>query len=195
MTSSSEGHSPAPTAEQAAGQAPEAEAPFDPYRFGKPDYPIPPEYAPPGYVPPVQPPPIEQPPVYGQPPYGQAYPYPLPYGAPQPPMWSQYPPPRTGNGKAVAALVFGILAVLLFWTTVLDVVPAILAVVFGALGMSDAKRSGQPRGMALTGFILGITGAVAAMVFTIFVYTHFKPCFDNYSSGSSEFKTCINDHL
>jgi hypothetical protein len=31
--------------------------PFDPYRFGKPDYPIPAEYAPPGYTGPIAPPP------------------------------------------------------------------------------------------------------------------------------------------
>src|SRR5207245_6429985 len=115
------------------------------------------------------------------------YQYPLPDGAPQPPMWPQYPPPRTGNGKAIASLVFGIISVLFFWTSVIDVVPAILAVVFGSLAISDAKRSGQPRGMALSGFILGLVGALSAMVFTIFVYTHFKPCFDNYSSGSAEF--------
>jgi len=214
MTTPSDGQSPVPTAESAAEQAPQGEAveaPFDPYRFGKPDYPIAPEYAPPGYVPPaVAPPPVEQPygqQPYGQPPHGQQpygqQPYgqppnqypPPPYGAPPAPMWSQYPTPRQNNGKAIAALVFGILAVLFFWTSVLDVVPAILAVVFGSLGMSDAKRTGQPRGMALSGFILGLVGALAAMVFTIFVYTHFKQCFDDYSSGSSEFKTCINDNL
>ena len=50
----------------------EPEQPFDPYRYGKPDYPIPPEYAPPGYVPDVPPPAAPPPPhpFYGPTPYG-----------------------------------------------------------------------------------------------------------------------------
>ena len=38
-------------AEPAAGPA--GEAPFDPYRYGRPDHPIPAEYAPPGYTGPI----------------------------------------------------------------------------------------------------------------------------------------------
>ena len=138
-----------------------------------------------------------QPPYGQQPqqPYGTPYQYPpSPYGAP-PPNWTQYPPPPTGNGKAITAFVFGILSVLLFWTTVFDIVPVLLAVIFGAIAMSDAKRTGQPRGMAMTGFILGIVGAIAAVMFTVFVYAKVKDCFDNYSSGSTEFNSCIDDKL
>jgi hypothetical protein len=88
---------------------PAAEPPFDPYRFGKPDHPIPAEYAPPGYTGPViptQPPP----PAWGSAPPGAApgnpfsnppgTPY-APYGGgpgahppgPYPPPSGQYPPP------------------------------------------------------------------------------------------------------
>ena len=51
---------------------PTADAPFDPYRFGKPDHPVPPEYAPPGYVPDEPPPPYAAATnaPYGQGPYG-----------------------------------------------------------------------------------------------------------------------------
>lgn len=92
--------------------APPPDQPFDPYRFGAPEHPVPPEYAPPGYVPPAAPgqpgagsypgQAAPQSPSYGtQPPYpppaqpgysppGQS-PYPPPY-APYAPGQSPYPP-------------------------------------------------------------------------------------------------------
>jgi hypothetical protein len=57
---------------EGTGSSEQAPLDFDPYRFGKPEHPIPPEYAPPGYVPDV-PPPSQQAP-----------------GAPPAPVW----PPR-----------------------------------------------------------------------------------------------------
>lgn len=47
--------------------APDAEEPFDPYRYGKPDHPIPAEYAPPGYTGPVIPTAPPPPPGWGPP--------------------------------------------------------------------------------------------------------------------------------
>lgn len=178
--------------------ATQAEAPFDPYRFGAPEHPVPPEYAPPGYVPP-------QPGVPAQPAYGgyqyppQAapqYPYGGQYYGPPPPWATQYPQPRTGNGKAIAALVFGILSVLCFWASVFDLIPIALAVIFGLIAASDAKRTGQPgRTMAMWGVALGILGALAATITTIVVVSRIKPCIENYNSGSAEQKTCINQRL
>src|SRR5436305_14944279 len=104
-------------AEPPAGSDPAGEAPFDPYRFGKPDYPIPAEYAPPGYTGPIAPPPnpyaggpgaatapppgsttsnpFGNPPgtPYGPPPQYPAGP-PSPYG---PPPGQQYGPPPYGQ--------------------------------------------------------------------------------------------------
>jgi hypothetical protein len=177
------------------------EPPFDPYRFGAPEHPIPPEFAPPGYVPP----PIVSEPQPGQPPT-QPYPYPQypqypqypypgqPYGAP-PPWASQYPQHKPGNGKAIAGLVLGIAAVVFFWTTLLDAVPVILAIVFGSMGLSDAKRTGQGRNIALTGIVLGVVGALFAVIFTVWIYSHFRPCFEDYNSGSSEYNSCIRSHI
>lgn len=97
---------------------PAGETPFDPYRFGKPDHPIPAEYAPPGYTGPVIPPgpysqpnpwggPYGQPPPqgdpqvpYGQSPYGQQPYGQPPYGQPpygQPPYGQQSGPPPYGQ--------------------------------------------------------------------------------------------------
>jgi hypothetical protein len=77
-----------PESARAGGTAaPTADVPFDPYRFGKPDHPIPAEYAPPGYTGPIAPaaPPSAPPPAAG--PYAGA---PInPYGPP--------PGPQQGN--------------------------------------------------------------------------------------------------
>lgn len=92
--------------------------PFDPYRFGRPDHPVPPEFAPPGYVPdppaspyatptsgpyapPANPygPASAHPPSYGPPPtqgYGQQ-PYGQPYGQ-QPYGQQQYGQPGGHQG-------------------------------------------------------------------------------------------------
>lgn len=176
-----------------------AEAPFDPYRYGAPEQPVPPEYAPPGYRPPPASVPPNDPANYyggyggyagGPPPYG----YP-PYGQYPPPSWNQYPPPRTGNGKAIASLVLGILSLLLFWFSILDAIPVVLALVFGGIARGEAKRTGSGHGMATAGIALAVAGAVLATVFSVVVYTRVKPCFDNYDTGSVEYRTCIQHRL
>lgn len=171
------------------------EPPFDPYRFGAPEHPVPPEYAPPGYTPPpVTAPPPTYPPTqqrtgYAGYPGGQQYQQ--PYSAP-PNYAQQYPQPRTGNGRATAALVLGILAVVCCWLSIFDIVFVVLAIVFGFLGLSDAKRGGGGRGMALTGLILGIVGALAATILSVVIYARIKTCLDNYDRGSSTQSDCIH---
>jgi hypothetical protein len=200
---------------------PGEEPAFDPYRFGAPDHPVPPEYAPPGYVPPAPPAapappatPSEQPPPppgYGEyPPYAGGQPYgqqPYPGGQQQqpyqpypgayypPPPWTQYPPPpRASNGKATAALILGIVSIVFFWTSIFDVVPVVLAIVFGSIAINDSKRSnGTGRSMAVSGIVCGVIGALLAITFTVVVYTRIKPCLEEYDQGSSAQNTCIRD--
>jgi hypothetical protein len=228
---------------------PAGEAPFDPYRFGKPDRPIPPEYAPPGYVPPApevsptspygpsspygaapygQPgqgqPPYGQPPYgqppqgdapygqqpYGQPPYGGApgqppyggpppYPgqYPGGYGPP-PPGYAGYGPAKTGNGKAVAALVLGIVSIVFCWLSVLDVVPIILALVFGLIALSEAKSrpDGGGRSMAISGLVCCVIGAILATIVTVKIVHAIDQCGGfNSSRSSTVFQECIRDNF
>lgn len=108
------------------GSGASGDEPFDPYRFGKPDHPVPAEFAPPGYVPPEPepapgptpypgpPPPAAGQPYappttpypYGAPPYGNPYGAPPPYGTPPygaPPPGAPSPsggPPGYGYGYA-----------------------------------------------------------------------------------------------
>lgn len=162
---------------------------FDPYRFGAPEHPVPPEYAPPGYRPP---PPPSQPPPYQPPPY-QQWPG---YGAP-PPQYSQYPQPRAGNGKAIAALVLGIVSIVLCWLSLFDVIPVVLALVFGVLGRSDSVRNPERggRGMAVAGIACAVVGALLAGLFTAWVVHRFRSCYDNGDVSSAQVRTCVQQRF
>lgn len=186
--------------------APHDEPPldFDPYRFGAPDHPVPPEYAPPGYRPPA-PPPQPPPPAYGSapygmPPYGSA-PYGSPYGMrpPPPPRLGHYGPsgpPRAGHAKATAALVLGIGSIVFCWLSILDGILVVLALVFGLIALSEARRDPHRsgHGLAVAGIACAVIGAILATVLSVYLYTRFKDCLD-YPTGSQEYKTCITDKL
>lgn len=168
------------------------EAPFDPYRYGAPEHPVPPQYAPPGYTPPpvTAPPRSHRPsqPGTGYPGPGYSYPVPPPYA-------QQYPQPRTGNGKAIAALVLGILAIVFCWTSIFDVILVAPAVIFGFLGLGDAKRGSGGRGMAISGLVCALVGAMLAVVLTVVIYSRLRVCLDSYNRGTSAYNNCIQNHL
>ena len=72
------------------------------------------------------------------------------------------------NGFGVAALVLGILALLLSWTVVGGVLLGIAAIVFGVLGRGRAKRGEADNGgLALAGLVLGVLGLLAAAALVI----------------------------
>ncbi|MFF8833591.1 DUF4190 domain-containing protein [Streptomyces sp. NPDC015131] len=115
---------------------------------------------------PAQPPPV--PGMYGYPavPPGHAG-YPgyagyAPYG------WQQAP----SNGLGIAALVLGILGVVLFCLWGLGIVLGVLALIFGIIGRGKARRGeADNHGMALAGIILGsiaivVGGVVLALMIT-----------------------------
>jgi hypothetical protein len=181
---------------------PAAAAPFDPYRFGLPEKPVPPEYAPPGYVFPAAPPtaPADPwaPPGPLPPPTqpGPAYPNHPQYGAPAPPLQHAYVQPKPGNGKCVAALILGIASLLLFWTSVFDAIPAILAIVFGTIGLSEARSRGTGgRGMAIAGLICAAVGAIAAIAFTAFILHAVNQCGGLSHQHDPGFNQCVQDKL
>ena len=213
MTTPTEPGSPPDDADPVAASPPEAPLDFDPYRFGLPDHPVPPEYAPPGYRPPVPPPPqVPEQPQYAPYPQNAQYPqqnapYPPPaqypqypqyphYGAPPPPPYSQYPPARTGNGKAITSLVFGVASILLCWLSFLDAVPIILALVFGFLALGEVNRGAtrDGRGQARAGIACALVGAVLATVLTVVIIHRFRDCIDMGTSAPG-YSQCINSHL
>lgn len=197
-----QGRDPSPRGDESAQQPLD----FDPYRFGKPDHPIPPEYAPPGYQGHQQPatgqPAAVWPPTdddrakahsgtYG---YGQPYQY-GPY-PPPPPGYPAYGAVRQSNGRATTAMVLGILALVFFWLTVLDLALAIPAIVLGALALRDANRSPQRigRGKAMAGLICGIISVVLVIVTVAVVYVRIKPCL-KYGLSSDRYNSCVSDRI
>jgi hypothetical protein len=196
---------------------PSAADPNDPYRFGLPDKLPPPEYAPPGWVPPggwpapgapqpgVHPPPGSAPPPGyppqpppGYPPPGYP-PQPPPYGyryGPPPPNYSPYQVPRRGRGKAVAALVLGLLSIVMFWTAFFDSVLIIAAVAFGVVALTERTNgSASPRGMAIGGLVCAAIAALLATIWTVFLLHGTNQCGGFGQSGQPGFRTCVQNHV
>jgi hypothetical protein len=119
-------------------------------------------YAPPPPPPPGYPAPPPGSPAPAPPPYAQPYPYGGAVAQPQ------------GNGLAVAALVLGIISIVFSWVPFFDWLLAILAIIFGAVGISAAnKRGGVGKGMAVAGLILGLITVVIGIIFVIYVFSVF----------------------
>ncbi len=106
--------------------------------------------------------PADSQPMYqGQPPYQGQTPYPgqQPYG--QPPYGSMEMP---GKGKATAALVLGIVALIgAFLMPIIGLICGIIALVMAG----KAKKEGYVGGAATAGKILGVIGIILSVVFFV----------------------------
>ena len=71
------------------------------------------------------------------------------------------PPPRPSSGKATAAMVLGILGLVLF-----PVICSALAIIFGSLAMRQTSRDPEldGRGQAIAGLVMGIVGFLVAVL-------------------------------
>jgi hypothetical protein len=210
---------------QSGADSPPIEDPNDPYRFGKPDHPVPPEFAPPGYgadapaaapVPPPRhagappapgaypPPPGTYPPLppgtYPPPPPG-TYPPPPPGTYPPPPPghyppspYGQYgAPPQSASGKAIACLVLGIVAIVASVFAYLDIVPVLLAVIFGVQSLNNPADVAGRR-LAKAGIICAIVGALLAVVFAIQVNRVVDECGGWSHIGDPGFSQCVREN-
>jgi Domain of unknown function (DUF4190) len=91
--------------------------------------------------------------------------------------------PPTGGGLAVAALVIGIVAIVLSFTIVFGFVLGGLAIVFGAIAIARARMPGAGgRGMAVAGLVLGIVAIVFAVLTIVFVVNLGHAVNDNFSN-------------
>lgn len=81
--------------------------------------------------------------------------------------------PAPSNGHAVAALTCGIVAIAFGWLPVLFAIGAllaVLAVVFGTMGLRRSRAGARGRSMALAGLLTGLGGllvSIGGLVFTI----------------------------
>ena len=72
-------------------------------------------------------------------------------------------PAKNGKGMSIAALVCGILGLVGGWIPVVGyfaLILSILGIVFGAKGSKIAKETGEGKGLATAGLVLGIIGTV-----------------------------------
>lgn len=108
-----------------------------------------------------------------------------PESAPPPPPVMPIAPPAapSTNGLAVAALVVGIVGVVLSFTVVFGFVLGGLAIVFGAIAISRSRAPGASgKGMGIAGVALGglaIFFAVLMIVFVVNVGNTFDDQFSN----------------
>lgn len=98
-------------------------------------------------------------------------PPPMGYGANNP--YGVYGAPPKSNGQATAALVLGIISIVLFWTFGFGIILGILAIVFGVLGRGRAReitaagQSDGQSGRATAGLVTGVLGVVGGALFIV----------------------------
>ncbi len=92
------------------------------------------------------------------------------------------------NGFGIAALVLGLLALVLCWTVVGGIVFGILAVIFGLLGRARAKRGeANNGGMSVAGAVLGIIGLLLAIgLVVVFASLLNSPAGQNYQQCTQQ---------
>ncbi|TMK35191.1 MAG: DUF4190 domain-containing protein [Actinobacteria bacterium] len=89
------------------------------------------------------------------------------------------------NGLATASLVLGVLSLVLFFTFVI-----ILAIVFGAIGVSRANQGAPNRSMAVAGLVLGIAGIVVGIFFVASITTSVRQVDGHFGRS---IQVCMND--
>ena len=114
--------------------------------------------------------------------------YGAPYGAPYGQYGAPYgsgAPTRAGNGLGTAALVLGIIAVLL-GVVLIGGLFGLVAIVLGIVGRGRARRGQATNGgAALAGALLGALGVTIAMAVIVTVFAVFAEPISNY-------RQCIN---
>jgi Domain of unknown function (DUF4190) len=127
-------------------------------------------------------------------PYGQG-PSPGDYGGPMTRDGDSWRPgPR--NGFGIAALVLGIVSILLF--PGLGIILGLLGIIFGILGIRLAsKGEATNNGMAIAGVVFSAVGLVLGALLIGFAVTYWPrvdDCLDRFST-SQQREDCIKDKL
>ncbi|MCR5271387.1 MAG: DUF4190 domain-containing protein [Lachnospiraceae bacterium] len=94
-----------------------------------------------------------------------------------------------GNGFGIAALVLGIISVVLFWGMI-NFVTAILAIIFGAIHIAKHKNGGK--GFGIAGLVLGIISIIAGIAFWIFA---FSLAFSTINNNSDDIYNGLEDYF
>ncbi|MGM7677653.1 DUF4190 domain-containing protein [Microbacterium sp. A94] len=120
------------------------------------------------------------PPLGGHPNFSAQPPLP-----PQPVYPPQYqntmPPAPKKQGKAVAALVIGIVAFITGWMPVVGIILGVIAI---SLAISALRRK-QSKGLSITGLALGAIALILSIGMTISLTAHLVNAFENRSGSTS----------
>ncbi len=78
------------------------------------------------------------------------------------------------SGLAITALVLGIVALMLSFIPILNILLCIAAITFGIIGLNSVKKTGQEgRGMAIAGIVLGGVAIVISLISFIGMMAYF----------------------
>ncbi len=74
---------------------------------------------------------------------------------------------KSGKGLSIAALVCGIVSIILAWfymVNIAAIIVGVLGIIFAALGMKNSKAAGESTGLATAGLVLAIIGTTFALI-------------------------------
>lgn len=106
---------------------------------------------------------------------------------------------KGGAGMGIAALLLGLLALVLFWIPVLGIVLGVIAIIVGLVARGRAKRiNGSGRGMGLAGAILGLLAAILCGlvmfgIFTLFQSSSYDECLRDAGTDQAALEQCAQD--
>jgi lysylphosphatidylglycerol synthetase-like protein (DUF2156 family) len=107
--------------------------------------------------------------------------------------------PDRGHGKAVTALVLGICTIFFSWTTFLDGILVVIALIFGVLAFSESGRGSSGRSsmrrLAVAGLICTAVGAVAAVLWTVFFLHAVNQCGGIGNDRAPGFEQCVSNQI
>lgn len=112
------------------------------------------------------------------------------------------PPAAPRNGFGIAALVLGLLALVLSWTVIGGIVFGVLALIFGLLGRARAKRGESTNGgLSLAGVVLGVIGtliAVGLIAWGVYLLNapagqSYRQCVQRSGGDPVKIQQCVSD--
>ncbi|NAZ82839.1 DUF4190 domain-containing protein [Kineococcus sp. R8] len=100
------------------------------------------------------------------------------------------PPAAPKNGAGIAALILGILSLLLFWLLGLGLLPGLVGIVLGIVGLRRARRGrATNRGTALVGLVTSIVGTVLSLIVAVVLAVTVGAV---WNTGGREFASCVS---
>lgn len=73
------------------------------------------------------------------------------------------------NGIGTAGFILALCAVVLSWVPVLGQILWLLGLIFSAIGISKAKKTGKGKGLSIAGLVISLIGVVIMiLMFTVF---------------------------